>query len=627
MPIKDLSKLNPYCIDCIKNYKKKHDIDKWEDFDIQCDGIPKEYLPKDVLDKYTDPDAVLSFYDPVIWAAKYLDWYCEDPDGEVWKMLTITNRLPSKFLPYDAELAAKGKSPFNREYQSLLLRCSSKYRVVRMGRQSGKTEVLCILILFSIYTNKDFPAVIITPQNSQISMIFNRLDQYISKNPALANSIKRNVKAPNYEIRLHNGSSILGFSAGTKSNNDALGARGQGASLLIFDEADYLSAADLNATLALITNFPRSKVYMSSTPTGKRQKFYSVCLHIKDYKEFHYPASVNPMYDEKLDAFFRREYTEQGYIAEALAEFPELEQGVFNIRFVKAAQDKFEYGDYHPMGNWIYSIGVDWNDTKVGTTIIVVGWDPSNRMFYVVDRHIISVEGWTLTTAVNKIIELNQQWVPDFIYVDRGYGSAQIELIKQFGIDAMGKNEVDARLTTVFHEYDFGSSVETIDPFTKQKLKKPAKPFLIENAVRSFERGVIRFPKSDDKLYQSLISYIIERVTESGVPKYGTNNEKVGDHLLDALALALIGFTMEKSPFLKAVHNPGIEMTTKNIFKPVSNLSRTIANMKDRPERSDLSNGNIVDKPKIIYSGWSRDEPPPKPKRSRRTRHSKRRLF
>ena len=56
---------------------------------------------------------------------------------------------------------------------------------------------------------------------------------------------------------------------------------------------------------------------MSSTPTGKRSKFYEACTNKKlGYNEHYHPSMHNPNWDEKMEAEFRAQLSGQGYVHE-----------------------------------------------------------------------------------------------------------------------------------------------------------------------------------------------------------------------------------------------------------------------------------------------------------------------
>lgn len=1050
------------CHDCVKQYICKHKIRRGENkkFEIECGGIPLKYIPDSIVAGLGgDTSSITAMLDPVSWASKYLDWHCIDPDGEIWKRKTAEGSLPSEARPYDPVLAKQGKSIFHRPYQFEMLNCTSRRKVLRIGRQAGKSECLCIAILYTLWTKENFRIVLIAPYQAQIEMLFGRLSKFIQENPMLNNSIAHSVKAPSYKIELNNGSQLIGFTAGTRSGQDAGAARGQPANMLVFDEADYLclhpeesfieldnghictieefsknenflhclnnqtldscfekcswksfrkeskllkikssysqlkstkdhihivasdngivekraenlsigdyfihpvkgvignrnidnnackligyyygdgnyekagleftdkdiqnlqsyknmaielgfqnkgtirkfknsngynlrlsslpfrdylfniflgarnkifdqaittlnekslgsflsgfydaegsvnlkrssivvsqgnlktiliirqllhklgilsslsehspsgfgknpvyqlsiaedrfvklfskhigfsskakkekleiilkerkiknnnysnlkyhrsyfadlfikiknqvkikfkgkqivfdslnrgidptlnsieklisglfdikedslaselvaktniymskinsineiendfdyvvdikvpktsnficngslthnSPNDIGATLATIINSPTATVWMSSTPTGRREKFYETCLSPL-YKEFYFPSHVNPNFGESEEKYYRSEYTEEQYKHECLAEFGEQEEGVYQVKYVEAAQANYTYEQMRPIRSWTYMMGVDWNDVKIGTTIAVVGFNPQDGKFRIVDKHTISKGERTQLSACDKIAELNRIWFPDYIYVDEGFGTAQVEVLHGFGYQAVqthGPNSPDARLRQIVKAYGFGRAIEIHDLFTKQPVKKPAKPFLVENSVRRFETLQIQYPKADTQYTAQLLGYTIQRVSMTGLPIYQAN-ERAGDHFLDAVNLALVAFVLEKSAFGKpkfscdialagkfgdsegpSFEKSVVERVSKNTSPDRATLfkkeERLVASTPPLPANNTSKTGNL---PLWSWPGWSRDLPAPQPKS-----HNSRRQF
>lgn len=652
----DLRQCDPSCMGCVKGYKKKHERDS--KFTIVCNGIPLEYIPKNVLatiDNEEDAKSAIGMLDPVSWAAQVIDWHCLDPDGEVWKRKSRDGNLPQGTPNYYTDVVAgderifAGKSPFNRPYQAEMLRCTAKRKVFRIGRQAGKTETLIIAMLHALYTNKNFKVVLIAPFQAQIELIFSRIEEHLNANQVLYNSKKRMVKAPNFTLELHNGSYVRAFTAGTQSKSNAGAARGQSAHMLVFDEADYLSEGDIAATLAMVANYPEATVWMSSTPTGKRERFYDTC-HSKLYKEFHYTSRINPNWTEALEDYFKGEYGDLDFKHEIEAEFGEQQQGVFQVAYVEAAKKVYDYSSFRREATWQYCIGVDWNSQKVGTTIVVVGFHPIEQKFYLVDRHVVSREGWTQLTACDVIAKLNRKWIPQWIYIDRGYGSTQSEVLRKYGLDQQaryGSEHIDARLGRIVKEYDFGSQLEIRDPFTKQPVKKFAKAFLVENAVRRFETRSIYIPEKDKQLEAELLGYIIDHVTATGVPIFKQGNEKAGDHNLDALMLALVAFTLEMSDLGKARYMTNIAFAGKfgqktqvdlfpmvvkqdekvlaaqnaanhrpDVNKRASTFEEKKTLLHQQPEKMPANNSNVnqrAQEPKIwSWKGFYKDAPKPK---------------
>ena len=290
--MRDLSACAEECFKCIRGYKKKHSLIQGQSFEIKCGGIPSEYVPLEILKDLPEEERLVAqaMVDPVAWAAQTLDWHCLDPDGEIWK-----RKNPEEYyswLQKNPTKSIEGNSRYHRPYQAEMLRCQALRKVFRIGRQAGKTECLVVSMLYAMFTKPSIPKtegfeiILITPYQAQIDLIFTRMMQLIRSSSITQNSLKRHVKAPMYSIQLHNDSKVTGFTAGTKSGGNADAVRGQHGHMLVFDEADYLSSADVDSALSIITNYPNATVWMSSTPSGRRERFFQTCGS-RIFKEYH----------------------------------------------------------------------------------------------------------------------------------------------------------------------------------------------------------------------------------------------------------------------------------------------------------------------------------------------------
>ena len=161
---------------------------------------------------------------PILWAKVYLDWEARD---------------------YQFAIVTEGKK--------------SRKLVLRLGRRLGKSDSMCVLILWFAYTqynkgpNNQYDIIIATPYETQIDLIFKRLHQLIETSPLLTGLLSRDV---HHNICFNiNGitSNILGLTAG--ANNSSGGAnstRGQRADVIILDEADKPIKISLFAVYILL---------------------------------------------------------------------------------------------------------------------------------------------------------------------------------------------------------------------------------------------------------------------------------------------------------------------------------------------------------------------------------------
>jgi len=556
--------LHEVCVECKKLRLAKKDGPRGEkdnkplykvgEFIIQCDDIPanNQFIPKyEKVTSKLNPEEIemaQGLYDPIIWAKDKLNW---EPR----------------------------KSKDGEEYQKNILRCSSKRKVMRLGRRLGKTELLVINILHYLFNNspkvqrwdkelmkwvEGFSTILVlTPYLSQQKLIFNRIRQLIGKKSELQNEIKRDVSTPYHEIELYNGARVVGFSSGAKSGSGAETSRGQKADLLILDEMDYLNEKDMETVIALLMEHGDVRLICSSTPSGRRGYFYSFCEDKMDFKEFHYTSMVNPAWSPRMEAELREYYkTEMAWQHEILAAWGEAITSVFQNKYVQHAMEEYRYEDMSPEKDWVYSIGVDWNDTENGTKLCVTGWDSNFGIFKVVDKITVQKVGWTQLKAIDELIKLNRIWQPQYIYLDEGYGNTQIEVIKQYGLDARYRKDTNAKIDqnlTDVKGINFSSKIETFDPISSEPIKKMVKPFMVENTVRRFEQAQIKFSIYDEVLHKQLLGYEIVRVSASGAPVYQASVD--GDHELDALMLSLLAFQLELSEFTNRKYSTDISFS------------------------------------------------------------------
>lgn len=237
-----------------------------------------------------------------------------------------------------------------RWYQKDIMDNKSRFRVLRLGRRTGKSFTLAVEASSEALRVPNARILILTPNESHIKVLF---DDYIrpllgtyrhrkSGRIGIPNEpsgivpadcdfvITTDTKKPQ-EIRITDGdghnTTIRGMVIGTA-------ARGQSASLLIFDEADYANTEDVKAIVApIIMTAPDTRVLMSSTPTGRRDSFYYQACQDPKWKQYHHTFEVLPhftqeLYDEMANLSggeasntFQQEY---------LAEFGGQMEGVFD---------------------------------------------------------------------------------------------------------------------------------------------------------------------------------------------------------------------------------------------------------------------------------------------------------
>ena len=516
-----------------------------------------------------------------------------------------------------------------RPYQKAMISYQGRKKVYRCGRRIGKSISLCVEALWLCFVNEGLRVLICTPYKTQTSNLwkdgFNKL---IKGNQLLEQSISKMGQNP-YLIEFKNGSRILGLTAGSSTGNKGASIRGQNADVLILDEVDYMGDEAIQTIQAIAATSRSTRLIISSTPSGKREYFYDSCTNKNlGFQEFYHPSSDSPAWLSIADArkqniplhesqeyLFRNTVPESEYKHEYEAEFGEENQGVFKHKYIDSSlityDPKYEQTDSNGLswfcgseqkeGNY-YSMGVDWNGTKVGTQIVITEYclkptsinyitedingkvsrehmtvEHKYRVFY---RESVSIEEMTQLYSIHRIIELTQKYRIDHIYVDAGFGTTNIEELKLYG-----QKHPDSDMNRKLVAIDFASKITVYDPFSKEEVEKSMKPFSVNNAVTCLERNELILPDSEDekvKLVGQMREYRIEKVSPLGTPRYSEDN----DHILDAFMLSLLAFQLEYSELVKLKHTNEIASSKRPTL-----LMKGLTRVEDRVtgiEKPDL---------------------------------------
>ena len=464
-----------------------------------------------------------------------------------------------------------------RVYQILILRDPSLRKVLRAGRRLGKTFSLAVQLLHYSYTHKDGRSLVIAPMKTQVELIYQEILRISSKNEVVSNSITRKVTSPQFMMQFSNGSTIRFFTSGMKSGGKSDVARGQEAHLIILDEMDYMHADDLDALYAMLQKTaedqPDKVMIGASTPTGRRERFWDWCRSPR-FTEFWFPSYCNPYFSKEQEEEFREQYSPSGYRHEIEADWGEDSEGVYPRKFVDKAfiSPSWDYVPEITSARSFHTIGVDWDKYGAGTNIVVVETCAENyedirfrgrsRVCY---REEIPRSEYTLTKAVDRIIELNRAFNPKHIYVDRGYGEVQVELLKKYGVE-----NPFSGLKEQVKGIGFGESIDVRDPYTKLFIKKEMKPFMVDNLRQFLEKERLLIPESDEELYMQLISYVVIRTTQTGRPVFEAAGSAM-DHAHDALMLALLAITQNYGEFFQVNYTTKTESFSNEFFIPNNN--------------------------------------------------------
>lgn len=594
--------LHPMCISCqarhILKYKDSH-LGQDKPFQIKCKGVPSQAPPgaEQIIKRAATEKGmslqratklVTASFDPVAWAELMFgfDDSTKDTD-EPWYL---------------------------RPYQKEALRCSSKRIALRQGRRTGKTMIMAIKLLYHALNTtvsrgrdsegnevKAGPQIIIsTPFQAQLDNVFTEMERLLKRNVDLTARITSEhagslfVKSPFFKMTFDNDGIISGFVTGVEVRQDGSAGgsmRGQSAQIVYIDEMDMIPEEVLRKVIIpILFTSPNTTFYASSTPIGKAGEFHNICKDRPDFKEIYLPSTVLPHWETEKKELGKIDPQDDGFISEYMAEFIDSSAGVFKAQYVYNSMSNYEYQESQPEnGEWyrkyakvhdrkelLTCIGIDWNK-NAGSEFVVVRYDVRSNKWWVVDAVNVPASQFSGVRFKEEVKRLNYTWRPAdgaalFIYADEGYGHHIIDdLMWESQNVRINQNNPKAKMSvldqqTMFimdrlKKFNFSQKVELTNPIDGTIFQRTGKEFLVENAVRVFESGRLSFPANDEALKQQLLNYIVaRRHASNGRPVYGMRSDKVGDHRLDALMLALGGIFLEGNPVYSLNNRMGKSM-------------------------------------------------------------------
>lgn len=545
--------LHPECIKCIKaktltkniiNTETGEVLYKAGEFPVVCKGIlSKKGYEAMARSARADQgivgdeglehevDILREAFDKAYWAKKYLNW---EP------------RVTKDGYPY----------------QEVALNCTSKRKALRLGRRSGKTDILSIEAVHSFATSaKDVKSnrrvgakvTFITPAETQRKEIFDRIRSFIYERLLWGKyEVPKDSNSPYPEIKTSENALIQGFVTGTSSGADGTSIRGKGGDKNLWDEGAFISPDQYAVMTPLLAEHPDVELIVSSTPLEKEGNFYEFCID-PTFKEFHIPSTAMDFWTPLIDYGQRRHLGPIQYRQEILAEFGSVDDSVFSdtLRAKMFIGESYESRVNHFIQNrddYIVGLGVDWNGQQNGNQLCLMGAKKGTKKKEIIMRY--EIDGDNIQTkSIQFIRELNQKWMFDFIYVDNGFGSAQIEMLHNIGKNAFrkyGRHSPDANLRNVF-PINFQGKIKRINPYDKKEESKLIKVFMVDTMMLEMEDGDIVAAEDDTELNKQMEMYKIARVMDSGSPKYVPGNKRIGDHALDGVMLCALGFKLEYS--------------------------------------------------------------------------------
>lgn len=562
--------LHNMCVNCqarqiIKYYDQEHKGREKNKFQVPCTGVPKQIsINKHALDEFlteneTSKEKALNYFkatqDPVAWCNLMFSFDETNPE---WRI---------------------------RPHQKEMLRCNSLRSVERWGRRAGKTMGAALKILYLVFTKTysqgtntkgqemlSGPKVmVVTPYQSQLTNFFNELEALLKRNADLVNQVTTGTggslytKSPHFKMEFSNGGKIEGFVSGVGNKADGSGGgtiRGFSADVIYIDEMDMVPEDILDkVVLPILLTRPQVALIATSTPIGKRSKFYKYCKEDPIYKENHFPSTVLPHW-ANIKTEIEQDFTKDAFDSEFMALFLEGGHGVFKPELVHASRQDYSYEETENPAWWVHQagilepqkmskcIGIDWNK-NAGSEFAVVAYDSVKNKWITVETTNVSASEFSSVAWKQEVLRLNYKHKPDFIYADEGYGHTIIEDLKLLALDTAvkkHKSPIDVETAKIMDRlvaFNFSSKVTLRNPLDNKEFEKTGKDFLVENLVRILEDRNFWFSVDDNVLLKQMLSYVVLKRGATGRAIYGPEDAKLGDHRLDAIMLAVGGLVLE----------------------------------------------------------------------------------
>ena len=334
--------------------------------------------------------------------------------------------------------------PFQANYvQRLMFTALREHRRValRVSRQTGKTYGLSVVSLWGVFRLPNQVVLIAAPSEAKVKVLFDNVDRFIESNPFLQQSLVRSHAKPHMERLFSNGSRIVGFTLGSSSKRKGESVRGQGGDVVIVDEAAFVTEDDWRAITPIIEGGlyrPNTVAVVASTPYLPSGRFYEIFHNaelLRIWHRIHVPITENPDFADRVESI-RASVTELEWVTEFLAEFPDAGAGVFRQSDIQRAASDYLYSLQRAVGP--VAIGVDWDKYQAGVNIAVCQYVTGTDSYELIYREEVPRTQMVLSEGVKRIIEINevlmQQRLVQAIYVDRGYGDMQIEMLHQEGV-------------------------------------------------------------------------------------------------------------------------------------------------------------------------------------------------
>lgn len=352
-------------------------------------------------------------------------------------------------------------------YQAAIHSSWAQYRVVVVGRQSGKSTLAALEATFELLFNRTSWGWVVAPVYSQASIIFERVEDLVmrvTENLPGRREIRISRRNMSIEIRHYDDQGrYLGrsrFQGKTSENPDNL--RGASLNYLIVDEAAMVDGQVFYESLLPTLTTTNGWVLLISTPKGYNwfYDFFQLAQRYESYPGYPYTTQYGawqlPTWDAnpsipasffeqhraiQPERIFRQEYGAE-FLADSGSVFQKLDQVP---RRSPLYRDERELRIMSPVHHHRYVIGADFarlDDFSVFTVV-----DMDLRMVV----HVLRMNTVSWERQLEELASLTRQYPGAFVAVDgRGVGDPLVEALAAKGVPV---SVVQLSNTTIKEQY------------------------------------------------------------------------------------------------------------------------------------------------------------------------------
>jgi hypothetical protein len=178
-------------------------------------------------------------------------------------------------------------------------------------------------------------------------------------------------------------------------------------------------------------------------------------------------------------------------------------------------------------------MGVDWDKVQAGPTISIVQFNHQTRLSQIIHHEEIPKGDFALTTAVQRVLDLDKEYQVQRLLVDRGYGDFQVEYLKQHCLDSgprgyeRGEKVEGIAFQSNFHMYD---------PITGEEGKKQFKQLMVNILQFTMQEHLLIGSRYDRQLAGQFGNFAYKSRTLGNVTFVSDN-----EHGVDSVGLAVFG--------------------------------------------------------------------------------------